>query len=187
MSLYMTTDQLIWQLYQETGYYGMVGAMSAGEQRQANLRILFDRARQFEKTSYKGLFNFITFVDKLKSSRGDMGSAKILSENDNVVRIMSIHKSKGLEFPVVFLSGCGKKFNFQDMNKSILLHQDLGFGPDVVDTRLRASWPSAVKQAIREKIRIETLSEEMRILHVALTRAREKLIITGAPGICQRL
>ncbi len=180
MSLYMTTDQLIWQLYQETGYYGMVGAMPAGEQRQANLRILFDRARQFEKTSYKGLFNFITFVDKLKSSRGDMGSAKILSENDNVVRIMSIHKSKGLEFPVVFLSGCGKKFNFQDMNKSILLHQDLGFGPDVVDTRLRASWPSAVKQAIREKIRIETLSEEMRILYVALTRAREKLIITGA-------
>lgn len=179
MSLYMPTDQLIWQLYQETGYYGMVGAMPAGEQRQANLRILFDRARQFEKTSYKGLFNFISFIEKLKSSRGDMGSAKILSENDNVVRIMSIHKSKGLEFPVVFLSGCGKKFNMQDMNKSILLHQDLGFGPDVVDTKLRLSWPSAAKLAIREKIRLETLSEEMRILYVALTRAREKLIITG--------
>lgn len=180
MCFYLSTDQLIWQLYNDNGYYGMVGAMPSGEQRQANLRILFERARQFEETSYKGLFNFINFIDKLKSSRGDMGSAKTLSENDNVVRIMSIHKSKGLEFPVVFLSGCGKKFNLQDMNKSILLHQDLGFGPDLVDPKLRISWPSAAKQAIREKIKAETLSEEMRILYVALTRAREKLIITGA-------
>ena len=180
MSLYMSTDRLIWQLYNDTGYYSMVGAMPAGEQRQANLRMLFEKARQFEETSYKGLFNFINFVDKLKSSKGDMGSAKILGENDNVVRIMSIHKSKGLEFPVVILAGCGKKFNLQDMNKSILLHQDLGFGPDVVDYKLRLSWPSAAKQAIREKIKAETLSEEMRILYVALTRAREKLIITGA-------
>lgn len=179
MSMYMPTDKLLWQLYQETGYYGMVGAMPAGEQRQANLRILYDRAREFEKTSYKGLFNFINFIDRLKGSRGDMGSAKVLNENDNVVRIMSIHKSKGLEFPVVFLAGCGKKFNFQDMTGSILLHQELGFGPDVVDTEVRVSWPSAAKLAIREKIRIETLSEEMRILYVALTRAREKLIITG--------
>ena len=179
-SLYLSTDQLIWQLYNDTGYYAMAGAMPFGEQRQANLRILFERARQFEETSYKGLFNFINFIDKLRSSRGDMGSAKILNENDNVVRIMSIHKSKGLEFPVVFLSGCGKKFNMQDMNKSILFHQDLGFGPDVVDHKLRLSWPSAPKQAIREKIKGETLSEEMRILYVALTRAREKLIITGS-------
>ena len=179
-SLYCSTDELIWRLYDETGYFGMVGAMLGGEQRQANLRMLFNRARQFEETSYKGLFNFINFIDKLKSNRGDMGSAKILSENDNVVRIMSIHKSKGLEFPVVFLSGCGKRFNLQDMNGSILLHQELGFGPEVVDKRLRVSWPSSAKQAIREKIKLETLSEEMRVLYVALTRAREKLIITGA-------
>lgn len=180
MSLYMATDQMLWQLYNETGYFGTVGAMPAGEQRQANLRILFERARQFEETAYKGLFNFINFVDKLKSSKGDMGSAKILGENDNVVRIMSIHKSKGLEFPVVILSGCGKKFNLQDMNKSILLHQELGLGPDVVDHRRRLSYPSVPKQAIREKLKAETLSEEMRILYVALTRAREKLIITGS-------
>ena len=179
-SLYLPTDQLIWRLYSDTGYYSMVGAMPGGEQRQANLRILFERAKQFEETSYKGLFNFINFIDKLKSSKGDMGSAKILGENDNVVRIMSIHKSKGLEFPVVFLSGCGKKFNLQDMNKNILLHQDIGFGPDVVDYKKRLSWPSAAKEAIKEKIKIETLSEEMRILYVALTRAREKLIITGS-------
>jgi len=182
MSLYMSTDQLLWRLYNETGYYGMIGAMPAGEQRQANLRVLFERARQFEETSYKGLFNFISFVDKLKGNKGDMGSAKILGENENVVRIMSIHKSKGLEFPVVILSGCGKKFNLQDMNKSILLHQELGFGPDVVDHKIRLSYPSAPKQAIREKIKTETLSEEMRILYVGMTRAREKLIITGVVG-----
>lgn len=180
LSFYLPTDELIWRLYIETGYYTFVGAMPQGEQRQANLRILFERARQFEETSYKGLFNFINFIDKLKSSRGDMGSAKILSENDNVVRIMSIHKSKGLEFPIVFLAGCGKKFNFQDMNRSILFHQELGFGPEVIDLNLRISYPSAAKLAIREKIKSETLSEEMRILYVALTRAREKLIITGA-------
>lgn len=179
MSRHLSTDRLIWQLYQETGYFSLVGAWPAGEQRQANLRILFERARQFEATSYKGLFNFIHFVDKLKSSQGDMGSAKILGANSNVVRIMSIHKSKGLEFPVVILSGCGKKFNLQDLYRKILLHQDLGFGPEVVDPRLRLSYPSAPKLAIREKIKRETLSEEMRILYVALTRAREKLIITG--------
>jgi len=179
-AVHMTTDQLIWHLYQDTGYYSMVGAMPQGEQRQANLRILYDRARRFEETSYKGLFNFIRFIDRLRTSRGDMGSAKILGENDNVVRIMSIHKSKGLEFPVVFLSGCGKRFNLMDTNKSVLLHQEMGFGPDVVDYRLRISRPSAAKLAIREKIRVETLSEEMRILYVAMTRAREKLIITGS-------
>lgn len=182
LSLYISTDQLIWKLYNDTGYYGFVGAMPGGEQRQANLRILFERAKQFEETSYKGLFNFISFIERLRSSKGDMGSAKILSENDNVVRIMSIHKSKGLEFPVVILSGCGKRFNLQDMNDSILLHQDLGFGPDAVDYNTRLSWPSAAKEAIRVKIKAETLSEEMRVLYVALTRAREKLIITGAVG-----
>ncbi len=180
MAVYMSTDQLIWQLYNDTGYYTIVGAMPAGEQRQANLRMLFERARQFEQTSYRGLFNFINFIDRMKGSSGDMGSAKILGENENVVRIMSIHKSKGLEFPVVILSGCGKRFNLQDSEKRILLHYKLGFGPDVVDCSLRAAWPSAAKTAVRERIRAETLSEEMRILYVGMTRAREKLIVTGS-------
>ncbi|HBQ64719.1 MAG TPA: helicase-exonuclease AddAB subunit AddA, partial [Clostridiales bacterium] len=179
LSLYQPVDQLLWQLYQETGYYSMAGAMPLGGQRQANLRFLFEQACKFEASSYKGLFHFVNFIDKLKGGRGDLGSAKILSENDDVVRIMSIHKSKGLEFPVVILSGCGKGFNFQDTTANILLHEDLGFGPDVVDPALRLSWPSAAKRAIRVKIRAETLSEEMRILYVALTRAREKLILTG--------
>lgn len=179
-ALYMSTDELLWFLFTDTGFYSFAGAMPGGQQRQANLRILFERARQFEETSYKGLFNFINFINKLKGSKGDMGSAKILGENENVVRIMSIHKSKGLEFPVVILSGCGKRFNLQDMNKSMLLHQDLGFGPDFVDYKRRISYPSIPKQSLRYKIKVESLSEEMRILYVAFTRAKEKLIITGS-------
>ncbi len=180
MALYLPTDELIWYLYGETGYYSCVGAMPGGVQRQANLRILFERARQYEETSYKGLFNFIHFIDRLKTSQGDMGSAKILGENENVVRIMSIHKSKGLEFPIVFVAGCGKQFNLMDTTRSILFHQDLGLGPDYVDYDRRITYSTLAKQALRSKITLETLSEEMRILYVALTRAREKLIITGA-------
>lgn len=178
-ALYMSTDELIWYLYTDTGFYSFVGAMPGGEQRQANLRMLFEYAGRFEETSYKGLFNFINFINKLKIGRGDMGSAKILGENENVVRIMSIHKSKGLEFPVVFLSGCGKVFNMQDLNKNIILHQELGFGPDYVDYEKRISYPTLAKQALRYQIKKESLSEEMRILYVALTRAKEKLILTG--------
>ncbi|NLI59931.1 MAG: helicase-exonuclease AddAB subunit AddA [Clostridiales bacterium] len=179
-ALYLPTDELIWYLYGETGYYSCVGAMPGGVQRQANLRILFERARQYEETSFKGLFNFIHFIDRLKTSQGDMGSAKILGENENVVRIMSIHKSKGLEFPMVFVAGCGKKFNLMDTAQNILLHQDLGLGPDYVDYDRRIIYSTLAKQALKHKITNETLSEEMRILYVALTRARERLFISGA-------
>ncbi|HEY8889950.1 MAG TPA: helicase-exonuclease AddAB subunit AddA [Clostridium sp.] len=177
---YMPIDEFIWYLYTDTGYYGYVGAMPGGPQRQANLKVLFQRARQYEETSYKGLFNFINFINKLKVSSGDMGSAKTLGENEDVVRIMSIHKSKGLEFPVVFLSGMGKNFNLMDINKSILFHHDLGFGPDFVDPIRRISYPTVLKQALKKTIKIESLAEEMRVLYVALTRAKEKLIITGS-------
>ncbi|WP_244834170.1 helicase-exonuclease AddAB subunit AddA [Clostridium sp. BJN0001] len=178
-SLYVSIDEFIWYLYMDTSYYGFVGAMPNGVLRQANLRILFQRARQFESTSFKGLFNFINYINKLIKSSGDMGSAKIIGENENVVRIMSIHKSKGLEFPVVFLAGTGKRFNLMDMNGLILYHDELGFGPDYVDLYNRTSIGTIAKNAIKKKIKFETLSEEMRILYVACTRAREKLIITG--------
>ncbi|WP_258879731.1 helicase-exonuclease AddAB subunit AddA [Clostridium estertheticum] len=177
---YMPIDEFIWYLYTDTGYYGYIGAMPGGTQRQANLKVLFQRARQYEETSYKGLFNFINFINKLKVSSGDMGSAKTLGENENVVRIMSIHKSKGLEFPVVFLSGMGKNFNLMDINKSILFHYELGYGPDYVDPIRRISYPTVLKQALKKTIKIESLAEEMRVLYVALTRAKEKLIITGS-------
>lgn len=179
-SIHDSIDEFIWYLYSDTSYYGFVRAMPNGAQRQANLKILFQRARQYEKTSYKGLFNFINFINKLRKTSGDMGSAKILSENEDVVRIMSIHKSKGLEFPVVILAGCGKNFNMMDLNKPILFHEELGFGPDYIDTIKRISYSTLAKQSIRRKIKLETLSEEMRILYVAFTRAKEKLIITGS-------
>jgi len=178
-ALHMPTDELIWYLMNDTGYYSYVGAMPQGKQRQANLKVLFERAKQYEETSFKGLFNFINFINKLKTSSGDMGNAKILGENDDVVRIMSIHKSKGLEFPVVFVAGAGKQFNLQDANKTLLLHEELGFGIDLVDPDRRISYATVPKLAIKQRIRLESLSEEMRVLYVALTRAKEKLIITG--------
>ena len=179
-SLYMSTDEFLWYLYTKTGYYAYVGALPSGSQRQANLKILFERAKQFEETSFKGIFNFINFISKLKKSSTDMGSAKTLGENANVVRIMSIHKSKGLEFPIVICSGMGKQFNTQDTKKSILYHHSLGYGPQLVDFERRISFPSIAKEALKSKINIENLSEEMRVLYVAFTRPKEKLIITGS-------
>jgi ATP-dependent helicase/nuclease subunit A len=185
-SIYMAIDEFTWYLYMDTAYYGYVGAMPNGVLRQANLRILFQRAKQFEKTSFKGLFNFINFINKLTKSSGDMGSAKILGENEDVVRIMSIHKSKGLEFPVVFLCGTGKNFNLMDLNKNMLYHDELGLGPDFVDLEKRFSIGTLAKESIKKKMKLETLSEEMRILYVACTRAKEKLIITGAISNIQK-
>lgn len=179
-SIYTPIDEFIWYLYTDTAYYGYVGAMPNGVLRQANLRILFQRAKQYEQTSFKGLFNFINFINKLRKSSGDMGSAKVLGENEDVVRIMSIHKSKGLEFPVVFVCESGKQFNLMDLNNNILYHEELGFGPELVDLDKRVSYPTLPKEAIKQRIRLETLSEEVRILYVAFTRAKEKLIITGA-------
>ena len=175
-SIYTPIDEFIWYLYMDTAFYGYVGAMPNGKLRQANLKILFQRAKQYESTSFKGLFNFIN----LRKSSGDMGSAKVLGENEDVVRIMSIHKSKGLEFPVVFTSGMGKQFNLIDLSNSVLYHEELGFGPSYVNLETRNSYSTLAKEAIKKRIRLETLSEEMRILYVAFTRAKEKLIITGA-------
>ena len=179
-AVYTPIDEFLWFLYMDTAYYGYVGAMPNGVLRQANLKVLFERARQYEKTSFKGLFNFVNFINKFRKSSGDMGSAKILGENEDVVRIMSIHKSKGLEFPIVFLCGTGKQFNLMDLNKNLLYHDDIGIGPDFVDLDKRISFSTLPKESIKQRIKLETLSEEMRILYVAFTRAKAKLIITGA-------
>lgn len=176
---YLSLNEFIWKLYIDTGFYHYVSLLNNGNLRQANLKLLFEKAKQYEKASFKGLFNFINFIDKVKVSSGDMGSAKLIGENENVIRIMSIHKSKGLEFPVVFLCGTGKKFNLQDLNKPILLHQDIGFGPKLIDADRKIEFNTLAKEAIRIKSKKETISEEMRVLYVALTRAKEKLIITG--------
>lgn len=176
---YMALDELIWQIYSDTNFYNYVTLLPNGGLRQANLKMLFERAKQYESASFKGLFNFINFIDKLHSNSGDLSSAKLIGENENVIRIMSIHKSKGLEFPVVFLSCTGKQFNLQDLNENIILHQDLGFGPKYINPEMRVEYTTLAKEAIRLKTKVETLSEEMRVLYVALTRAKEKLIITG--------
>ena len=176
---YLALDELIWKIYSDTGYYNYVSLMPNGMLRQANLRMLFERAKQYETASFKGLYNFIHFIEKIHLSSGDLGAAKIIGENENVVRIMSIHKSKGLEFPVVFLSSTGKQFNLMDLNESILLHQEMGIGVKYIDYEKQIQYDTLSKAAIRNKILTETLSEEMRILYVALTRAKEKLFITG--------
>lgn len=176
---YLSLAELIWQIYTDTGFYNYVGLMPNGTLRQANLKMLFERAKEYEKTSFRGLFNFIRFIEKLKSGNNDMQSAKIIGENENVVRIMSIHKSKGLEFPVVFLSSTSKKINMQDLNSNLLLHQKVGIGPQYINYEKMVEYSTSAKDAIKVIIREENISEEMRILYVALTRAKEKLIITG--------
>ena len=183
---YLALDELIWKIYIDTGFYHYVSLLTNGNIRQANLKLLFEKAKQYEKASFKGLFNFINFIDKVKTSSGDLGSAKLIGENENVIRIMSIHKSKGLEFPIVFLCGTGKKFNMQDLNKPILLDQDIGFGPKLIDSERKVEYNTLAKEAIRIKSKRETVSEEMRVLYVALTRAKEKLIITGVSKDLQK-
>jgi len=176
----MRLDEFIWKLLVDTGYYYYVGAMPGGEQRQANLRILVERAGQLEKSTISGLFNFIRFIDRMLRSSSDMGSAKVLSENENIVRIMSIHKSKGLEFPVVVMAGLGKKFNLRDSSSEIVLHKDLGIGPRYVEPQLRFYRRTLPQIAIKKRIDIESLSEEMRILYVGMTRAVDRLIMIGS-------
>ncbi len=170
-------DELIWKIYSDTGYYHYVRLMPNGKLRQANLKKLFEKAKDYEKISFKGLFNFITFIEKV-ASKSSLAEAKTIGENEDVVRLMSIHKSKGLEFPVVFLCGVDKKINLQDIKEKIILDQELGFGVNFINKENEYSTLS--KEAIKLKAKNEAISEDMRVLYVALTRAKDKLIIIGA-------
>lgn len=170
---------LIWNIYRETGIYDFAGGMPGGVQRQANLRALYDRARQFESTSFRGLFRFLRFVERMRDSGADLGAARALGEQEDVVRLMSIHKSKGLEFPVVYVAGLGKTFNQTDLNSTFLLHKELGFGPMYVDPELRVACPTLPMLAIKRRMRMEMVAEELRVLYVALTRPKEKMIMVG--------
>lgn len=176
---YLSLDEFIWKIYSDTGFFDFVGTMPNGEFRQANLKLLIEKAKQYESSSFKGLYNFIKFIEKIQLNFRDSTSAKIIGEKENVVRLMTIHKSKGLEFPVVFLANSGKKFNLQDLSDNILLHQDLGLGVKFIDYDTQIKYDTMAKIALMQKVLNESLSEEMRILYVALTRAKEKLIITG--------
>lgn len=176
---YMPLDEFIWYIYSATGYDSYVSLMPNGKLRVANLRMLFEQAQKYEQANFKGLYNFIHFIHKVKKSNSDLGAAKIIGENDNVIRIMSIHKSKGLEFPVVFLCNTAKKINMQDLNESVLLHQEIGLGPQYINYERKIEYATLAKEAIKIKLMDEAIAEEMRVLYVALTRAKEKLIITG--------
>lgn len=176
-----SVPELIWQLYQDTGYYDYVGGMSNGIVRQANLEMLYDRAKAFEETDACGLFRFLRFIDKMLENDEDFGAAKDGGgENEDTVRIMSVHKSKGLEFPVVILANIGKLFNMQDMQKPILLHKSLGVGPYRVMAEDRYRYPTLARLAIAQQTGSENHAEELRVLYVAMTRAREKLVMVGS-------
>lgn len=171
---------LIWQLYRDTQFYDFVGALPGGKQRQANLRALYDRARQYESTAFRGLFRFLRFIERLQERGDDLGAARPLGEQEDVVRVMTIHSSKGLEFPVVFLAGLARPFYTRDLHHPYLLDKELGFGARFVHPQLRISYPTLPLLAIQVKKRLELLAEEMRILYVALTRAKEKLYLLAA-------
>lgn len=176
----ISLGDLIWQVYRETGYLDWVGGLPGGAERQNNLKALHDRAVQFEQTTAsRGLFRFLTFVSRLRDRGGDLGGGSGTEQRDNAVRIMTIHKSKGLEFPVVFLAGMSKTFNQQDLNAPFLMHKELGFGPKFVDEEKRVSFPTLPNLAIRRRSQLELLAEEMRVLYVGLTRPKEKLYLIG--------
>ena len=179
-AVYLPIHELIGKFLEETGYLYTASALPGGEQRRANLEMLLSRAEGFEKTSYFGLFHFIRYMEQVEKYDIDYGEASLQDENADTVRIMSIHRSKGLEFPVCFVSGLGKRFNMQDMAKPVLVDMDLGIGLDHVDSALRVKRGTLKKSVMAGKLQRDSLGEELRVLYVAMTRAKEKLILTGS-------
>jgi ATP-dependent helicase/nuclease subunit A len=184
LAVYTPISELLSIVYVETGYYDLAGAAPGGGLRQANLRALLDRAAQYETTAFKGLFHFIRWMDRLRGTRAGetLGGRTASTESEDfadTVRIMTIHKSKGLEFPVVFVSMLGRQFNRTDERKNVILHPEMGFGPVYVNTKQRTKTETLPRFSLAKKIRLESLSEELRVLYVAMTRAKEKLVLTG--------
>ena len=191
LSAYTPVHELILRILAKTGYADYVKAVPGGAQRGANLHMLVEKAMDYEKTSYRGLFNFVRYIEKLQKYEVDFGEVNLADAGSGAVQIMTIHKSKGLEFPVVFAAGMGKQFNFQDINSRFLIHPDMGFGVDAILPEKRLILSAVHKQIIRRQLQRESLGEELRVLYVALTRAKEKLIITGCigklPDVCTTL
>lgn len=176
---YTSVYDMLQTIYEKTGFYDYVTVLPGGGVRKGNLDMLLQKAIDFEATSYGGLFHFNRYIEKLHEYDIDFGEAKSSDGSDNVVQLMSIHKSKGLEFPIVFLSGMFKSFNQQDARSRLVLHPDLGIGPDYVDYTLRTKVPTLLKKVVQRQIELENLGEELRVLYVALTRAKEKLVLIG--------
>ena len=178
-AVYLPIHELIREFLEQTGYLYTASALPGGEQRRANLEMLLSKAESFEKTSYFGLFHFIRYMEQVEKYDIDYGEASLQDENADTVRIMSIHRSKGLEFPVCFVSGLGKRFNMQDIAKPVIVDMDLGIGLDYVDSALRVKRGTLKKNVMAGKLQRDSLGEELRVLYVAMTRAQEKLILTG--------
>lgn len=176
---YLPLTQLIWLALEKSGYYHYAGAMPQGKKRQGNILMLIEQAKSFESSQIKGLFHFVRFIEQCREYDMDYGEANTMSEDQDLVRISSIHKSKGLEYPIVFVSKIHQKFNLRDGNGSMIFHGDYFIGADYIDPIKRTKKKTILKNLIRNQMNRESLGEELRVLYVAMTRAKEKLILTG--------
>ncbi len=179
LSLYMPLDKFIWKIITDTGYFSYVGALAGGMQRQANVRAFIDKAVIFQESRLKGLYGFINYIEALENRKVPMGQASLINENDDVVRIMTIHKSKGLEFPMVIVAGMGKRFNTASGRKQIFVHKDVGIGLRYVNREKKYYKKTILQNIVKLVQRREEMEEEVRILYVALTRAKDKLVMIG--------
>lgn len=175
--------RLIWDIYEETGFYDFMGAFEVGEEAQANLRLLYDRAKDYEGSGFKGLFNFLRYIERIEEGSGDLSGANLTGEEHDVVRIMTMHKSKGLEFPVVFLAGMGRKMNFRQSLQNVVLHKDYGIGLKYADAEAEFFEDTLCYRALCNLNAGEELSEAMRLLYVGMTRPKEKLITVTSKKI----
>ncbi len=176
---YLTLEDFLWMLLNETNYYQYISALPGGQQRQANIKLLIEKAKAFQNTSMKGLFNFIKFMEQIKNSNAKVNSGKIVTESEQVVRIMSTHKSKGLEFPIVLLGGLGKRFNNSMSKSKVACHKDIGIGLTIVNKEMDVFGTTIIHDLISRKQMRESIAEEMRILYVAFTRAQDRLVLLG--------
>jgi len=179
-SAYMNIAALLQDIYNETDFLNLISAMPGGQVRRANLMLLINKAGTFSNSGYSGLYNFIRYISKLKDFDNDFGEASILSENDDIVRIMTIHKSKGLEFPVCFLACANKLFNKMDLKQGMVIDSEFGLGVQYVDSKKNIKDSSIKQNVIKHKLNADLMGEELRVLYVALTRAMEKMIISGS-------
>lgn len=184
---YKTIYDLICIIVEDTYFREFLMAGKAGEKRMANVEMLLQKAKNFEEGAYNGLFNFVRYIELMKKYKVEQGEANVSGENDDSVKLMTIHKSKGLEYPVVFVAGMGKRMNMADVTKDLIIHHELGIGINRIDTDKRVKYKTLIKETIAHKIKLENLAEELRVLYVALTRAREKLILTGVGRVTKKL
>lgn len=187
LSAYLSVQELLQTILRETDYLNYVAVKPEGNKRRANVEMLLVKAADYEKTSYFGLNHFLRYMEQLEKYEVDYGEAGLKDENADVVRIMSIHKSKGLEFPVCFVSGLAKGFQTKDVNSHLVLDIDAGIGVDYVNPEIRVRGRDLRRNVIAQKLKVDNLAEEMRILYVAMTRAKEKLILTGTVKAVDKL